>query len=270
MDRVEQAWDAHRRRVFDVAYRMLGSVADADDVVQETYLRLTRVGADTVDDLEAWLVTVAGRVCLDRLRSAATTRAAYVGPWLPEPLVDAAPEDRVTLDETVRMALLVVLDQLSPAERTSFILHDVFGLPFDEVADVVGRTPAACRQLASRARRRIEADAAASRPAPTRDDLERVAHRFAAACRTGRVEDLVAVLDPAASGEFDSGGAVPGAARTRIQGGDRLAKRLSRAFGSVGAGVGFAVADVNGEPGVVATAPDGHVLAVMALASDGD
>ncbi|HVM65674.1 MAG TPA: sigma factor, partial [Acidimicrobiales bacterium] len=123
MNEIERAWAAHRRRVFDVGYRMLGTVSDADDVVGETYLRLTRHGIDDIEDPEAWLVTVAARVSLDRLRSEAR-RATYVGPWLPEPIVSSAsPEDRVTLDDSVHMALLIVVQHLSPAERTSFLLH---------------------------------------------------------------------------------------------------------------------------------------------------
>jgi RNA polymerase sigma-70 factor (ECF subfamily) len=270
VDTIEAAFHEHRRRVFDVAYRMLGSVSDADDVVQEAYLRLTRADLASIDDVEAWLVTVASRVCLDRLRSAEVKRAAYVGPWLPEPIVgaaDVAPDERVTLDESVRMALLVVLDQLSPAERTSFLLHDVFGLPFGEVASVVGRTPAACRQLASRARRRIEADGVRTGSAPSRRQLEQVAHRFAAACRTGRVEDLVAVLDPDATGEFDSGGLIPGAALRRTEGAGRIARGLARVF--AGREFVMTVTDVNGEPGVVVS-EGGRIVSVIALTSDGE
>ena len=155
-------WRAHRGRVLDLAYRMLGSLAEAEYVVSLAYERLVAHGPDGIGDVRAWLVTVTSRLCLDRLRSAELRRRAYVGPWLPEPIVGDAdgddPADRVTLDDSVRMALLVVLEQLSPAERTVFVLADVFGVPFDDVATMVGRNPAACRQLAVRARARIEAD----------------------------------------------------------------------------------------------------------------
>ncbi len=185
---VAAAWRAHRRRVLDVCYRMLGTLADAEDAVQETYARLARTGTGDIDDIVGWLVTVAGRVCLDRLR-ADKIRREYVGPWLPEPLIgargdDQDPADRITLDDTVRIALLAVMERLSPPERAAFVLHDVFGLTFEQVADTVGRTPAACRKLASRARAtirnehepRFEVDPA---------DARAVSDRFAAACATG-------------------------------------------------------------------------------------
>jgi RNA polymerase sigma-70 factor (ECF subfamily) len=142
---LEIAWSAHRRRLLDIAYRMLGSLSDAEDVVQEAYARLARADRGAIDDLRSWLITVTGRLCLDHLRSADVMRRAYVGPWLPEPLVDfpgadADPADRVTLDDSLRMALLVLLEQLSPAERTAFVLHDIFQVPFDEVGAIVGRS----------------------------------------------------------------------------------------------------------------------------------
>ena len=139
------AWIEHRKRVLDVAYRMLGTLSDAEDVLQETFARLTRHGTSGLDDVLGWLITTSGRICLDRLRSD-TSRRRYIGPWLPEPLVDIPgtpvdPADRVTLDDSVRMALLVVLETLSPLERTVFVLHDVFALPFEQVAEIIGRTP---------------------------------------------------------------------------------------------------------------------------------
>ena len=261
MNEIERAWAAHRRRVFDVGYRMLGTVSDADDVVGETYLRLTRHGIDDIEDPEAWLVTVAARVSLDRLRSEAR-RATYVGPWLPEPIVSSAsPEDRVTLDDSVHMALLIVVQHLSPAERTSFLLHDVFGLSFAEIAGVVGRSEPACRQLAARARRRV-ALARPSRAAQPHADLEAVARRFATACRTGRLDDLVAVLDPDVVGDFDSGGVVPGAPTAELEGAQSVATQLIRSLHHPG--VGFNVTQVNGEPGIVVVVHD-TVAAVIAL-----
>src|SRR5439155_13878686 len=188
--RVAEAWRDHRQRLMDVAYRMLGSVSDAEDAVQEAYARLVRNGVDGIDDVRGWLVTVTSRLCLDQLRSAQSQRTSYVGPWLPEPVVDVPslgvdPADRVTLDDSVRMALLVVLEQLSPAERTAFVLHDVFQLSFDEVGSIVGRSAAACRQLASRARRHIEEETGPARFTVDPAAERQVAERFVAACTSG-------------------------------------------------------------------------------------
>jgi RNA polymerase sigma-70 factor (ECF subfamily) len=247
--------------VFDVGYRMLGTMTDADDVVQETYLRLVRHGVDGIDDMEAWLVTTAARVSLDRLRRD-SRRAGYVGPWLPEPIVSTtSPEDRVTLDDTVQMALLVVLEHLSPAERTSFLLHDVFGLPFGEVAAVVGRSEQACRQLAVRARQRIASDRPA-RSAHTRAELQAVAERFASACQTGDLAGLVAVLDPDVVGDFDSGGRVPNAPTEELRGAHAVASRLLGTLRHQR--FTFSVADVNGDPGVVVLLHD-RVVVVISL-----
>lgn len=252
---VEAHWARHNRRVFGVAYRMLGSVAEAEDIAQDAYERLLAADLDRIEDVGAWLVTVAARRSIDRLRSHEHSRREYPGPWLPEPVLSSQEDlaDRVTLDETVRLALLVLLEQLSPAERTSFVLHDVFGMSFDEVGSVVGRTPAACRQLASRARRRIEGDD------DGRFDIDRaehtaVAERFVAACRSGDVDALVQVLDPDVVGDFDSGGALQGAPLGELHGADRVGAQLGRSL--LGLGASFAVDDVNGQPGVVATLGD--------------
>jgi RNA polymerase sigma-70 factor (ECF subfamily) len=267
-DDVEALWQLHRRRMLDIGYRMLGSVTDAEDVAAEAYARLIATDLDDVDDLAGWLVAVTARLCVDRLRSADTRKRAYVGPWLPEPLVQRAdskvidPADRITLDDSVRMALLVVLERLSPAERTSFVLHDLFAISFDEVADIVGRSPAACRQLASRARRRIQADPERPRIAVSSDEVEAVARRFADACSVGEIEPLVELLDPAAIGDFDSGGTIPGAPLQTIDGAEHIARILLRAF--QGHDLSYSVAAVNGEPGVVVES-DGRVAAVIAI-----
>jgi RNA polymerase sigma-70 factor, ECF subfamily len=268
--RVDEAWREHRQRLMDVAYRMLGSVSDAEDVVQEAYARLVRNGVDGIDDVRGWLVTVTSRLCLDQLRSAQSKRTSYVGPWLPEPVVDAPslgvdPADRVTLDDSVRMALLVVLEQLSPAERTAFVLHDVFQLSFEEVASIVGRSPAACRQLASRARRHVQAEAAPSRFHADVGEQRRLAERFAAAANSGDLEALLEVLDPDVSGDADSGGVIPGAPRHAVVGRSRVAANLLRNVG--GRGIEFRAADVNGEPGVVGV-QDGRIVAAVVLESD--
>src|SRR5438034_3115158 len=171
-------WREHRRYVLDVAYRMLGSISDAEDVVQETFARLLKQDADQIQDVRGWLVVVATRLCLDQLRSARSRRGSYVGPWLPEPVIEGEtddPADRVTLDDSVRMALLVVLERLTPAERAAFVLHDLFRFSFDDVARMVGRSPQACRQLASRARQHVQQQTGPARFAVDRAELRRVA-----------------------------------------------------------------------------------------------
>ncbi|TYL52874.1 RNA polymerase sigma factor SigJ [Agromyces mariniharenae] len=261
-------WTAHRPVVRDVAYRVLGSVAEAEDVTQETYIRLLARGdepdAAPLDDPRAWLVTVASRLSIDRLRAHEHSRRGYVGPWLPEPIVTddrILPEDRVTLDDSVRMALLVVLEQLTPAERTAFLLHDVFDLGFDRIADVLGVSPASARQSASRARKRIAAHGEA-RFAVDPVAARRLTERFAVAASDGDLDGLVEVLATDAAGHFDSGGVFPDAPTEVVVGAERVGRRFLAAVG--GLGVDFEVAEVNGEPGIVVRRR-GRVLAVLAL-----
>ena len=263
------AWQAHRRRVLDVCYRMLGTLADAEDALQETYARLVRNGTGGIEDMTGWLVSVAGRVCLDRLR-ADKVRRDYVGPWLPEPLVGlggdhADPADRVTLDDTIRIALLTVMERLSPAERAVFVLHDVFGLTFDQVAETVGRTAPACRKLASRARATIRNERE-PRFVVTVADARDVTVRFAAACATGDLDALLAVLDPDVIGEFDSGGRIPGAPLGPLVGSHAVAVTLARSF--AGSSATFTTVDVNGQPGVVVDL-HGRTMTVIAVDTDG-
>jgi len=268
---LEAAFRAHRGRLLNVAYRMLGSVRDAEDVVGEAYVRLLAHGLDGIDDPLGWLMAVTSRLCLDRLRSSELRRRHYVGTWLPEPIievraVDGDLADRVTLDDSVRMALLVVLEQLTPPERTAFVLHEVFRVPFEEIATLVGRSPQACRQLASRARRRIDADPA-SRFRADPAEHRRVVHRFAAACQSGDLDALVAVLDPDVAGDFDSGGMLPGAPLGPLRGAAPIAYHLKEVF--AGVACDFEVTGVNGDPGVVVRVRD-RVVAVIAIAvSDG-
>jgi RNA polymerase sigma-70 factor (ECF subfamily) len=265
-ERFEELWAEHRRRVLDVGYRMLGSLSDAEDVAQEAYARLVVADIEAIDDIRGWLVAVASRICIDRLRAHEHSRRSYVGPWLPEPLVaDVAAvdvADRVTLDESVRMALMVVLEQLSPAERTAFVLHDVFDLPFDQIGPIVGRSPQACRQLASRARRHIEADKTTARFEIDPGDHRQITARFAQACERGDLDQLIAVLDPAVIGDFDSGGAIPGAPLTELDGAERVARQLIRSLSPLTAR--FEIADVNGTPGVVVLI-NNAVVTVIAL-----
>ena len=265
------AWRDHRHRVFGVAYRMLGGVSDAEDAVQEAFGRLARANIDEIDDVRGWLITVTTRLCIDELRRSRARRGAYMGPWLPEPIVTGTepadrsqpdPADLAVLDESISVALLVVFEQLSPAERVVFVLHDVFGFTFDEIAVTVGRTPAACRQLASRARRHVEDHQRGARVTVTRPEQRALAQRFADACATGALDALIAVLDPDCVGEFDSGGVIPGAPLDPLFGADPVAAALVFAFH--GSEATFDVADVNGEPGVIVQVRD-RVAAVIAI-----
>src|SRR5215468_10443142 len=205
-----------RRQLINLAYRLLGSLAEAEDAVQEAYARwyaMTAPQRDAIASPGAWLTTVASRICLDLLGSARARRETYVGAWIPEPLAD--PADRVTLDESVTMAFLVVLEAMTPAERVALILHDVFGYPFAEVAQIVGRTPAACRQLASSARRRVRAARAPAAPAARQAGLVRA---FKQAWEAQDIGALISLLDPDATATGDGGGLVPAAPRP-VEGG---------------------------------------------------
>jgi RNA polymerase sigma factor (sigma-70 family) len=185
-----------RPQLRSVAYGMLGSDSEADDAVQESWLRLDRSDAASINDLRGWLTTVVGRICLDMLRARGNRRESYTGIWLPEPLVassESDPESQAILSDSVGLALMVVLDTLGPAERLAFVLHDVFGVPFDEIAEVIDRSPEAARQLASRARRRVQVA-----PVPDKDlnRQRKVVDAFLVAARTGNMDGLLAVLDP--------------------------------------------------------------------------
>ena len=268
------AFDAHRRLLFTVAYQMLGSVADAEDTVQDAWLRWSAADRSDVGDPRAWLVRTTTRLALDRLTSARARRETYVGPWLPEPLLTAAddtvrdPSDEVVLGEQVSLALLVVLETLSPAERAVFVLREVFALPAGEVAGVLGRSEAAVRQLAHRAREHV----AARRP---RFDADRQAHRevterFLAACVGGDVDALLAALAPGAVLVSDGGGRARAALRP-ITGADKVARFLA-AVATGGAslpGLRIGLAEVNGLPGVVAWTDAGPYVAVSLVVADG-
>jgi RNA polymerase sigma-70 factor (ECF subfamily) len=228
----EQSWqteqfERHRAHLHAVAYRMLGSVSEADDAVQEAWLRLSRSGTDGVENLGGWLTTVVGRVCLDMLRARHTRREEHFGTWLPEPIVaadnGANPEDEALLADSVGLALLVVLETLSPAERLAFVLHDTFGVPFDEIAPIVGRSPTAARQLASRARRRVRG--AAPVPEPDLARQREVVDAFLAASRAGDFEALVAVLDPDVVFRAD-GGTIGRLVEAPVRGAEQVARRV--------------------------------------------
>ncbi|MEU8677050.1 RNA polymerase sigma factor SigJ [Streptomyces sp. NPDC048560] len=282
--RSEQAPDTvagERRRLVDLAYRLLGSLAEAEDAVQETYARWYAMPPrrrQAVESPGAWLTTVAGRVCLDVLGSARARRERYVGAWIPEPLPDrtewlggrgagagrADPADQVTLDESVNMAFLVVLESMTPAERVAFVLHDVFRYPFAEIAEIVGRTPAGCRQLASSARQRVRAAGApAAAPAAGQAALVR---QFKQAWEAKDIEALVGLLDPRATMVADGGGLV-GTVLHPVEGGESIAAYLIHIAGRA-PGLRLLERTVNGLPGLVAQ-HTGVTVTVAAFGLDG-
>jgi RNA polymerase sigma factor (sigma-70 family) len=215
-DWLAQQFEEHRARLRAVAYRMLGSLSEADDAVQEAWLRLSRSDISGIDNLGGWLTTVVSRVCLNLLRSRETRREEPMSVHLPDPVVtkegELDPEQQTIMADSVGLALLVVLETLSPAERLAFVLHDLFDLPFEEIAPIVGRSPTAARQLASRARRRVRG-AAPGRPDVDRTRQREVVDAFLAAARSGDFEGLLAVLDPDVVLRSDGGVAAPGLTR---------------------------------------------------------
>lgn len=272
---------SERRQLIDLAYRLLGSLAEAEDVVQETYVRwyaLAPAQRDAIERPGAWLTTVASRICLDLLGSARARRERYVGEWIPEPLPEPAewsggrpvgatadPADRVTLDESVNMAFLVVLESMTPAERVAFILHDVFRYPFAQVAEVTGRTTAACRQLASSARRRIRASRAAAPPAARQAGLVK---EFKRAWEAKDIDALVGLFDPDATVVADGGGLVSAALRP-IEGAGQIAHYLADLASRIVDDVTFLERTVNGQPGLVVQ-QDGVTTTVLAFDLAGD
>jgi RNA polymerase sigma-70 factor (ECF subfamily) len=260
-------FEALRPQLTRVAYGILGSVAEAEDVVQEAWLRLGRTDPTAIEDLRAWLTTVVGRLALDALGSARRRRESYVGEWLPEPLVEEyGDEDSPTLDESVSTALLVVLERLSPAERTAFLLHDVFDLPFEKVATAVGRSPAAVRQLASRARSHVEAGK--PRFPADRDEETRIVAAFATAWQEGDHDALLGLLDPDAIMRADGGGRVPTAGKPLL-GAERIGRALvalTRSADRRGEEPRGRFARVNGAPGLVVQ--DRYSTSVVSLTID--
>ena len=220
-----EEFERNRQHLTSVAYRMLGSTTEAEDAVQEAWLRLSRSDTEAVENLAGWLTTVVARVSLDMLRTRRARREDYAGSWLPEPIVSIAngPEEEAELADSVGLALLVVLDTLTPAERLAFVLHDMFGMPFEEIAPIVDRSVAATRQLASRARRRVRGAAPAADP--DLREQRRVVDAFLAASRAGDFEALLEVLDPDVVFRIDVGGVAP-AARPPIVGAEAVAARV--------------------------------------------
>jgi RNA polymerase sigma factor (sigma-70 family) len=271
---------SERRRLINLAYRLLGSLAEAEDAVQETYARWYAMSAEQQEAIEspaAWLTTVASRICLDVLGSARARRERYVGEWIPEPVPDrmewisaqpggtpADPADRVTLDESVSMAFLIVLESMTPAERVAFILHDVFGYPFAEVGEIVGRSPAACRQLASSARRRVRASQPPAVPPARQAGLVR---EFKAAWDARDIGALIGLLDPDATVIADGGG-LAAASLVPIEGSEQIA-RLIVDLSRQAPDITLLERTVNGQPGLVAQ-QDGVTVTVFAFDVAGD
>jgi RNA polymerase sigma factor (sigma-70 family) len=267
---------SERRRLINLAYRLLGSLAEAEDAVQETYARwyaLSRQQQQGIENPGAWLTTVASRICLNVLGSARVRRERYVGEWIPEPLPEHTeqltgrpggttidPADRVTLDESVSMAFLVVLESLTPAERVALILHDVFGYPFAEVAEVTGRTPATCRQLASSARRRVRASRAPAGPAAQQAGVIRA---FKQAWEAKDIDALIGLLDPDATAIADGGGLATTFLRP-IEGSEQIARAWVEIANRTPSNMTFLERAVNGQPGLVAQ-QDGVTVTVFAF-----
>ena len=265
-DWLAERFEANRAHLRGVAFRMLGSLDEADDAVQEAWIRLSRTDTSRVDNLQAWLTTVVGRVCLNMLRSRKTRREASLETHLPDlvlsPQEGIDPEHEALLGDSVGLAMLVVLDSLTPSERVAFVLHDVFALPFDEIAPIIDRTPTATRQLASRARRRVQG---APVPDVDLDGQWAVVDAFLAASRAGDFDRLLAVLDPEVVLRSDGGVARP-KLTLQIRGANAVAARamIFRQFA-----VSSTRMLVNGIPGAIVWAPDGSPYAVAAITVKG-
>jgi RNA polymerase sigma-70 factor (ECF subfamily) len=252
-DRLAERFEQHRARLRAVSYRMLGSLSEADDAVQEAWLRVSRADVSQVDDLGAWLTTVVARICLNALRSRAARREEPIDWHVPDPIVtavDAAdPEHEVLIADSVGLALMVVLDALAPAERLAFVLHDAFDVPFEQIAAIIDRSEPATRQLASRARRRVQAT-----PTPDADLAEQweLVDAFLAAARDGDFDALLAVLDPDVVRRVDAGAGAPGV--PRVLGGRKAVASGAIGFAKLMPAVRRAL--VNGAPGVVTFVDD--------------
>jgi len=238
--RIDEISRRERDHLLDVAFRMLGDLGLAEDMVQEAFVRLARTDLDTVEDVRGWLVVVTGRLCLDQLRSARVRRESLASLDLdaaaPSAIATATapgvdPADRVTLDDTVRAALLTVLERLTPAERTAFILHDVFQLAFDQIGDIVGRTSTACRRLASRARQRLRAESGPVRTHVEPAEHHRVVEQFIAAASGGDLDALMALLDPDVASETTPGGVIDATTGKPAVGREAVASQAVRFLG---------------------------------------
>jgi RNA polymerase sigma factor (sigma-70 family) len=261
-DWLAEQFEHNRARLRGVAYRLLGSLSEADDAVQESWLRLSRSDAPVIQNLAGWLTTVVARVSLNMLRSRKSRQEAPVGIRVPDPIVSRAdnrldPEDEALLSDSVGLALLVILETLAPDERLAFVLHDMFAVPFEDIAPIVGRTPAAARQLASRARRRVQGSA--SIPDADLSRQREAVDAFLAAAHAGDFDALLAVLDPDVVLRADRGAVPPGT--SRIVRGARAVADGALTFSRFAEFARPAL--VNGAPGIVSWLPGGRPLAVM-------
>jgi RNA polymerase sigma-70 factor, ECF subfamily len=258
-----EEFETHRAHLQSVAYRMLGSASEAEDAVQEAWLRLSRSDTETVANLGGWLTTVVARVCLDMLRTRRSRREEYLGTWLPEPIVrvENGPAEETELADSVGLALLIVLDTLTPPERLAFVLHDMFGVPFEEIAIILGRSETAARQLASRARRRVRG--ATPRSDPDLYEQRRVVDAFLAASRAGDFAALLEVLDPAVVFRADLG---PTGDREPIHGAENVARRILARGTRLAPHARAAI--VNGNAGVIVV-PGTKPVAVVGFTVEG-
>ena len=261
-------FERHRSRLFGIAYRMLGSRTDAEDVLQDAYLRWHRGSSDELRSPEAWLVTVVTRLCIDRLRTARTEREHYVGPWLPEPLIgDSAPaaDARAELASSLSMAFLVVLEQLEPDERAAFLLHEVFETDYAEIAEILGKSEAACRQIVSRARKRVRGQ----RPRAQVTDAARrsVLERFASAIQMQDKSALLELVAEKASWTSDGGGRARAALKV-ISGRERVARFALAVLGTHADRFAFEMTAVNGEPALALWA-EGKLFSIITVRTDG-
>ena len=260
---------AMRPTLFGVAYRMLGAASEAEDVLQEAYVRWAAVEGHTVENAAAYLTAVVTRLCIDQLRSARSRREVYTGPWLPEPVELGAPgpDHSAELADSLSLAFLVLLEELKPVERAAFLLHDVFDYPYDEIAGIIDRTPPACRQLVSRARRRVGTprrryDADTTR----RRELTR---RFVTACGTGDMDGLLAMLAEDVVVLTDGGGQVRAAVRP-VRGPRRAARFLVSVSRRLGDGLTGREVELNGQSGLILEEADGRVVVALVVDGDGD
>lgn len=261
-------FEPHRGRLHGIAYRMLGSRADAEDIVQEAYLRWHRAPAEEIRSPEAWLVTTTTRLCIDRLRAAQAERQAYIGPWLPEPIVEeAAPaaDARAELASSLSVAFLAVLERLAPEERAAFLLHEVFDSGYEEIAQILGKSEAACRQIVSRARRRVREDR--PRVQVSASARRALIDRFVSALLQQDKHALIQLLAADATWTSDGGGKAK-AARKVIHGSEHVARFATAVIGRFADRVRLRVITVNGEPGL-ALYGDGHLISVISVLTDG-
>jgi RNA polymerase sigma-70 factor (ECF subfamily) len=261
-------FEQSRRRLFGLAYRMLGSKADAEDMVQEAYLRWHQANADEIRSPEAWLVTVVTRLCIDRLRRGAAERETYQGIWLPEPLfgeLPPAPDEQVELASNLSMAFMILLERLAPAERAAFLLRDVFDCPYSEIARIIGKSETACRQIVSRARDRVRRDQ--PRFEASEEDRRRLIEKFAAAIDADDEQTLLALFAEDATLTPDGGGKAP-AARNVVRGAERLTRLFLGVARKLQGKITRSVLPINGEPGLV-TFVDGRPVSALSFVTDG-